>query len=194
MSTLTTPLLTAEQLRRIRDNFQLLSNRPDGNVDIGSILNAAIAAIAVDLTAIEAGGVVQVAEGTIAAAAVATLNATPVEVIAAPGAGFYVDVLQVDWFLDFESAAYDAPASGDTLGLKYTNGSGVQLVDVLAGNGIGAATADYHATSRGLTEWVHTAGDNAPVVAHLDGGEWFASAGDSPLKYRILYVVRETLT
>lgn len=53
MPTTTSPFLTAEKLRRIRDNFQLLSNRPDGNVDLGKMLNDLVDALVTDLTAIE---------------------------------------------------------------------------------------------------------------------------------------------
>mgnify|MGYP001038464037 CR=1 FL=1 len=59
MPTLTSPLLTAEQMRRIRDNMPDLSNRPPG-VDLALILNDAIAAILADLVSIE--GVIEVDE------------------------------------------------------------------------------------------------------------------------------------
>lgn len=126
--------------------------------------------------------------GTIAAAAVRTLNATPVTLIAAPGAGKYIEVDRVHWFLDFGTAAYDAAASGDTLEAKYTNGSGSAVVDAVAGNAIGSASADYHAVVRAVPEVVPVA--NAAIVAHINSGEWYAAAGDSPLKYEISYRIR----
>jgi hypothetical protein len=130
------------------------------------------------------------ATGTIATGDVATMNATPVEVIAAPGAGKFIEIVSVYWFLDFNSAAYDAAAAGDTLGVKYTNGSGAQLVDTVAGNAIGSAAADYHVIVKPVAEVQPVA--NAAVVAHIDAGEW--GTGNSPLKYEILYRVRTLQT
>lgn len=186
--TLETPFLTAEQLRRIRDNIPQLSNRPDGNVDLGLLLNTAIATIKTDLQTLDDGLVVQEITGTIAFAAVRTMFATPVEVIPAPGAGLYNDVIDCYWFLDYSGVAYDAAVAGDALTLKYTDASGAQVVDSVAGNAIGSAAADYHTLQRRVPELIPVA--NAAVVAHILLTEWFAAAGTSPLKYAIRYVVR----
>lgn len=126
--------------------------------------------------------------GTIAFAAVRTLNATPVTMIAAPGAGKYIEVERVHWFLDFGTAAYDAAAAGDTLEAKYTDGSGAAVVDAVAGNAIGSASADYHALVRAVPEVIPVA--NAPIVAHINTGEWYSAAGDSPLKYEVAYTIQ----
>jgi len=126
------------------------------------------------------------ATGTIVTAAVATMNAAAIEVIAAPGAAYFITVDSCHWFLDFNSAAYNAAAAGDTLGLKYTNGAGAALVDVMAGDTIGAAAADYHGMVRPVAEVIPVV--NAAIVAHIDAGEW--GAGDSPLKYDITYRIQ----
>ena len=135
------------------------------------------------------GEAVQKASGTIATGDVATLNATPVEMIPAPGAGKYIEVLSVHWFLDFATTAYDAAAAGDTLEAKYTNGSGDAVVDAVAGDAIGAAAADYHTIVQAVQELIPVA--NAAVVAHVNTGEWYGAAGDSPLKWEALYRVRD---
>lgn len=127
------------------------------------------------------------ASGTIAAGAVATLNATPVTVIAAPAAGYYIEVLSCHWFLDFESAAYDGPGAGEDLALKYTDASGAQVTGVVDHDGFGNAVADAHALVQAVPVVPVAA---APIVAHILVGEWFAAAGDSPVKYEILYRVR----
>lgn len=129
-------------------------------------------------------GVQSVAEVTIAAGAVATLNATPVELVAAPGAGKAIVVDEVQWWLDFGSTAYDAAASGDTLVAKYTNGSGAAVVDTVAGDTFGGASADAYAVARGASVAPVA---NAAVVAHINTGEWYGAAGDSPVKARIRY-------
>jgi hypothetical protein len=128
------------------------------------------------------------ATGTIATAAVKTLHATPVSLVVAPGAASFIDVIDCHWFLDFGTAAYDAAASGDTLGAKYTNAAGAQTLQTIAGNTIGAASADYHVIAARASTVLPVA--NAAVVANLDGTEWFAAAGDSPLKYELHYRVR----
>jgi hypothetical protein len=125
---------------------------------------------------------------TIPAASVQIMNATPYEVIAAPGAGRFIEVISAHWWLDFGTAAYDAAAAGDTLELKYTNGAGAALTDAVAGNAIGAAAADYHTTVKGVPEVIPVA--NAAVVAHINAGEWYGAAGDSPLKVEVLYIER----
>jgi len=127
--------------------------------------------------------------GTIATAAVQTMNATPVELVAAPAAGKYIEVLRIHWWLDFESAAYDAAAAGDTLNAKYTNGSGAAVVDPVAGDAIGAAAADYHTLVSRVAELIPVAA--AAIVAHIATGEWYAAAGDSPLKYEVEYRIRD---
>lgn len=129
---------------------------------------------------------------TITAAQVAALNATPVEIIPAPGSGRTIIVEDCEWFLDFGTAAYDAAAAGDTLGMKYTNGSGDQVLQTLAGNTIGAAAADYHAFVRAADNVIPV--ENAAIVAHIDNGEWYAAAGDSPLKCKVSYRVIELLS
>jgi len=133
------------------------------------------------------------ATGTIATADVKTMNATPVQVIAAPAVGKYIEVLSCEWFLDWNSAAYDAAGAGDTLNLKYTNGAGVAVVTPVPGDTIGAAGADYHTLVHALAGPLIPA-VAAAIVAHIATGEWFAAAGDSPLKYRILYRIRTLAT
>lgn len=133
-------------------------------------------------------GAPRVATGTIPFASVRTLFATPYTVIPAPGAGLYNEVHRCHWWLDYSGVAYDAAAVGDTLSLHYTNGAGAALVDAIAGNAIGAATADYHTMALAVPEVIPVA--NAAVVAALQAGEWYSAAGTSPLKYQIDYTVR----
>ena len=124
---------------------------------------------------------------TIPMASVRTLFTTPYSIIPAPGAGKFIAVQRAHWWLDYGTAGYDAAAVGDTLGLKYTNAAGAQLVDTVAGNAIGSAVADYHTLVRGVVEVIPVA--NAAVVASIDAGEWFSAAGDSPLKIEVIYAV-----
>lgn len=134
--------------------------------------------------------------GTLTATQVRTLNATPVTVISAPGSGKYIKVLSCHWWLDYGGTAYDAEVAGDTLGLRYTNGSGDAVVDVVPGNTIGSATADYHVVvfppAIGTAEINPV--ENAAIVASIASSEWAAADadanGNSVLKYEIVYEVK----
>lgn len=116
---------------------------------------------------------------------VGDLNSTPVSLVAAPGAGLYVHVLAVHWFLDYASAAYDGTKTGNLM-VKYTDGSGDELTGQVAETGFMDQTADVHAQVHGV-DYVPLA--NAAVVAHADN-DWYSVAGDSPVKYEVLYQIR----
>ena len=126
-------------------------------------------------------------EQTLDTADVQTLNATPVEVIPAPGVGKYIEIESADAWLDYATAAYDDVGAGEDFTLRYTDGSGAEVIDAITGTGFGDATADEHRVARAKS--VEPAA-NAAVVAHIKTGEWYAAAGDSPLKLRVRYRVR----
>jgi len=121
---------------------------------------------------------IRVTEVTIATAAVKTLNATPVDVIPAPGAGYGIQLLGVEVFLDYATTAYDGIAAGEDLTLKYTNGSGAVLATVET-TGFLDASADALAWAPGVAA---TIAANAKVVAHMLAGE--IATGDSPITIR----------
>lgn len=135
---------------------------------------------------------VQTATVTIATAAVKTLNATPVELVPAPGAGYANVLIGALAFLDYESVAYDNIASGEDLAIKYTNGSGLQVA-AFETTGFLDQTADQ-------VRWVYptdyttNAGQtivaNAALVAHMLSGE--IATGNSPIKIRCYYRVVPT--
>jgi hypothetical protein len=132
-----------------------------------------------------------VAEGTIANAAVRTMNGTPVTLVAAPGVGLYLEPVRCDWFLDYTAPAFDAAGAGDTLNVVY-HGATDALVDPVAGDTIGAAAADYHVTVARAPEFLPVA--NTALDAYIATGEWFGAAGGSVLKYRLAYRVLPLLT
>lgn len=133
---------------------------------------------------IGAPGGIFTAEATLTAAQVQALNATAVEVIAAPGAGKYIEFLGGEAFLDFESVGYDAVAATDYLSLRYTNASGAIVTANVSPAGFGDASADAHMK---LAPASHVITQNAALVAHIQGGEWYSAAGDSPIVLRIQY-------
>lgn len=131
----------------------------------------------------------RIATGTIpagdGAGTVGDLNSTPVSLVAAPGAGLFIEVHSIHWFLDYGTAAYDGLKSGNLMA-KYTNGSGDEVVGQVAETGFMDQTADTHAVTQAV-DCVPV--ENAAIVAHADN-DWYAAAGDSPVKYRVDYSVR----
>lgn len=123
-----------------------------------------------------------VAEVTVSSAELLALNATPKTLIAAPAAGIGLIVDRVEFFLDYNSAAYAGIAAGEDLAVRYTNGSGAIALTCEA-TGFLDQTAD---TRRICTP----SNDVAPVAAaalvlHMTTGE--ITTGDSPLKVRVFY-------
>lgn len=127
--------------------------------------------------------VLKSADVLIATAAVKTLNATPVSLVAAPGAGKYLEFVRAYLFLDFAATAYDTIAAGEDLSVKYTDGSGAKASADIEATGFMDATAD--ALAMGLPADASVAVANAALVLHMLVGE--IATGDSPLKVRTIY-------
>ncbi len=117
-----------------------------------------------------------------------TLNATPRQIIAAPGVGKYIEVVSAHYWFKYTAPAFDGVDESEDLTLKYTDASGDQLITAVAGGGFGDATADQHALSKGVDV---APVDNAAVVVHLLGGEWFTAAGAGALSVQVSYIIRD---
>lgn len=130
-------------------------------------------------------GVLRKTDTIIATAAVLTLNATPVTLVAAPGSGVYIEFVAAYVFLDFATTAYAADA-GEDLCIKLTDASGDIVSTSIDGEEF-EATADalFIMTPVPTAPNVVTHPANAALVAHLLVGEW--ATGDSPLKIRTIY-------
>jgi hypothetical protein len=139
------------------------------------------------------------ATGTIASAAVLTLNATPVELIAAPGAGKVVVVEEVQLFLDYGSADYVA-AAGEDLDITYASGSEIMQID--SDNGFLTASADSHLIAKTTVYDADAAttangliyGGNANKAVNLTILVGEVATGDSDLKYKVKYRIVDLLT
>jgi hypothetical protein len=136
----------------------------------------------------ELGGV-QRATVTISSAELLALNATPKTLVAAPGAGLFIEPISLHAWLDYNSAAYAGIAAGEDISFKWTNGSGAQMLTAIEATGFLDATADAHR----LTYPINLAANvepvaNAAIVAHMLTGE--ITTGNSPLKIEILYRIR----
>lgn len=118
------------------------------------------------------------------------LNATPIQIVPAPGAGRFI---QVEKWMAYKpaGAAYGGIAAGEDLVLKYTNGSGVQVASPIESTGfLDQATAQTTwATTKGsadnLTPASALAVANAAVVAQLLVGE--ITTGDTGVFIKVWY-------
>lgn len=130
-------------------------------------------------------GVIKKADVLIPTAEVLALNGTPKTLVAAPGAGVYLEFLGAYVFLDYAGVAYAADA-GEDLCVRYTNASGDIVSTSIDGEEFeAAADALYIMSPVPTAPNIITHGANAPLVLHLLVGEW--ATGTSPLKVRTYY-------
>jgi hypothetical protein len=109
------------------------------------------------------------------------LNATPQTILAAPGAGFAIVPRVVEFFLDYNSAAYAGIAGGEDLVLRYTDGSGNAVATVEA-TGFLDQTSDQRRLL--VVDNTFTPTANAALVLHMSTGE--VTTGNSPLNVRVV--------
>lgn len=131
---------------------------------------------------------------TITSAQLLALNATPIQVVAAPGANKAIIVEDVI-ATKAAGTAYDGIAAGEDLALRYTDGSGTILASIEATGFLDQTTAQCRIASKVVpgiaitTNLTPTA--NAALVAHMATGE--IATGDSDLKLRVRYRVVDTV-
>lgn len=127
---------------------------------------------------------------TISSAQLLALNATPITIVAAPGANICLIPTGLLLFYDYNSAAYAGIAAGEDLIVRYTNGSGAGTVGVEA-TGFLDQTSDQwryaYPISQGATQPLNsfTPVANAALVLHMATGE--ITTGNSPLYGRIWF-------
>lgn len=121
---------------------------------------------------------------TVSSAELLALNAVPKQLVAAPGAGKALILVDAQAMLDYGTTAYDGIAAGEDLEIRYTNGAG-QLVATIETTGFLDAVADayrhiYPASAAAIAPVA-----NAALVLDLASAE--IATGDSPLKLRVRY-------
>jgi hypothetical protein len=131
--------------------------------------------------------VTQLASVTLSSAEVLALATTPITLVAAPGAGNYIEFLGASLILDYESAGYTE--SGDNLGIKYTDASGVQVSNTIECTGFIDQTADTITNAIPVLDTIvaATGAVNQPLVLDNLGSNF--AAGDSPLIVKVAYRV-----
>lgn len=126
---------------------------------------------------------------TITAAQLKALNTAPIPLVAAPGAGKALMLLDAVLFMDYATTAYDGIAAGEDLNIRYTNGSGALLATIET-TGFLDATADATRYVQPTTTAAVTPVANAPLVLYMATGD--IATGDSPLKVRVRYRIIDT--
>jgi len=121
-----------------------------------------------------------VANVTLTSAQILTLNATPVQVLAAPGAGF-VNVIYSVHATKAAGTAYAGIAAGEDIAFRYTNASGA-IIATLEMTGFADSTSATSGVAFGAS---NNTVANAAIVAHMTTGE--ITTGDSPFKLTIYY-------
>ncbi len=130
-------------------------------------------------------------EVTITTAQVLALNATPIQLVPAPGVGNALIFEGAIVMLDYATTAYDGIAAGEDLAIKYTDGSGLEV-----GRSETTGFLDQAADEK---RWIYPQQaapaavsdiepvENAAFVLHLLTAE--IATGDSPLHVKIYYRV-----
>lgn len=120
---------------------------------------------------------------------VKALRATPIALVAAPGAGKYHEFISAQLQLDYASNVFTE--SGITLAVKYTDGSGAQVSDAVECTGWIDQAADTftNAIAKKDAIVVGTGAVNRALVLHnLGGGEIAGNAGnDGVVKVHVVY-------
>lgn len=118
---------------------------------------------------------------TVVTGSVLTLNTTPVELVAAPGAGKVILIEEITGKLVFNSVAY---TGSNALEFRYTNGSGAKVTADLSSAFLNSASGTNYATVKSVVTAV-TPVANAPVVVFVPSAN--PGAGNSPLVFKVKY-------
>lgn len=152
----------------------------------GAVDEAALGAGAVTAAKLDEG-IERVARVTVTSAEVLALNATPIELVAAPGAGQALIFEGAQLHLDYNSAAYAGIAAGEDLAISYTGGAQVAEIEA---TGFLDQTADeyrwaYPAANTGAVLPSVTPTANAALELSMLVGE--VITGDSPVIVEVRY-------
>lgn len=136
--------------------------------------------------------VLRTAKITVSAAEIRALETTAKTLVAAPGAGYFLEPVSVHLWLDFATTAHDDAAADGNLTIGYTDNSG-QVVMTVEADTFVDGTADEHRIAYPLKDSSGvqsiTPVENAALVLGNDGAA-FTGTGDSPIYAEVLYRVR----
>jgi len=131
-----------------------------------------------------------VVDTTITTAQLLALNATPIEIAPAPGAGKIIIPVDLQFFMDYATTAYNGIAVGEDIAIKYTDGSGA-IVATCEATGFLDQASDQRRIVQAAYATAVAPVANAALVAHMLTDE--IATGDSPLKVRVRYKIVDVL-
>lgn len=120
---------------------------------------------------------------TVTTAQVLALNTTPITLVAAPGAGKILQVIEVTAKLVFNSVAY---TGSNALEFRYTDGSGAKVTADIASTFINTASGTAYASVKGVVTAL-TPVANAPIVVFVPTAN--PAAGNSAIVFTVSYRV-----
>lgn len=137
-------------------------------------------------------GDIRYAEVALTNAQMLALRATPVQLVAAPGAGYVLEFLSSVLIFDY-TAAYTE--TDDNMAVKYENGSGVAVSDAIEATGFVDATADTLTHARHVIDGIVAASGaaNKALVLHNTGnGEYGGGNAANVVRVKTAYRVHAT--
>jgi len=139
-------------------------------------------------------GGIQSATVSITATELRAIETTPIELVATPGAGKWLEFISAHFFLDFGTIAFDDAAADGNLDVTYTNLAG-ESVGGLEADGFIDAVADAHKITKNADVLepcadIATATNKALVLSN-DGAAFTGATADSVLLVRTFYRVHD---
>lgn len=134
---------------------------------------------------------VRYAEVSLTSANIKALRATPKELVAAPGAGKFIELISAQLLLDATATAYTE--SADNMAIKYENGSGTTVSETIEATGFIDQTADtiLKVAPAASAATAATAAVNKALVLHNTGDGEYAT-GTGVMRAKIAYRVHTT--
>ncbi len=165
-------------------------------VFLGAVLAAALLpALSLPSRAQNTAPALRTRRATITTGQLLALNATPISLVPAPGAGFTLIFEGAELYKP-AGTAYGGIAAGEDVAIKYTDASGTAVATCEATGFLDQATAQVRyvrafTAASAVSDLTPVA--NAALVAHMLTGE--ITTGDSALRVRVFYrIIPSVLT
>lgn len=146
-----------------------------------------------DFVLVPAGeGYTQYAQVALTNAQMLALRATPITLVAAPGAGKMIEFISAELFFD-RAGAYTETA--DNMAIKYADGSGTAVSETIEATGFVDAAGDVaiKVAPAASTVIAKASAENLPLVLHNTGdGEYGGGNAANEILVKVAYRVHST--
>ena len=158
----------------------------DSTIATADLANNAVTSAKLDVAT------VQYAEVALTNANMLALKATPITLVAAPGAGKMIEFISAQLFFDYVGAYTE---TADNMAIKYNNGSGTAVSETIEATGFVDATADVAIKVAPAASAVITKAnsENLALVLHNTGdGEYGGGNASNAVRVKVAYRVHAT--